>query len=767
MDVSDHASVKVDKNIPLEVDLQCLTANNLESDARDGIQILINAIFECPTVSNEDGVFATLPRSMKNQIPRAKPIPKQKPMTRWEKFAAAKGIQKTKKKRVVFDENTGEYRPTFGYKNQGKSGKDLSDWIKEVPDETGNNLLIRDPTTDMYQADREEKKKRVEKNQMQQRRNQEESYAKQKGLDHKSFKKQMLYKQIVDANVSTASMGKFDPKLKNDNVKVKGVKRKFESSTGPVEVEKQKNLDIAEKIGKPKKEEINVRQAVNVHSSKRRKNQKSRRVPIHHIDQIYFVSILLLCIQVTIKLTSSDVKSMPQKLVSEGATCIQVDTNRMKEIASKFRITGYPSFQFFVNGTVFSSLILDPVKIPEVLRECILAQSKYHEAKSGSHLASLLVYDGLSACLFYSSRHQNHKNHIFSMISLSRFYPTMQFCGIDEMLGIDELRGKYDINLYPTYMLFYKSQPCVSVNNESQIIEKLKAFEKSGYEGIVTLDRNSKKVISDESYFNQSKVEKRSSKVSQSQTAIEKSRSLVPAGHQRNSLLGRRISLGTATPAPIDTTDSARLSRKGLGDNGLATPISMKSDSSSLYSSPQVSSRRRSTMDSGSGTFVSKGELRPKNKGIPVSPSIMENAVFDFPEEIFEDKRNSVFITPASQSNSRAVEILVQSVIDQSAKLVLADDGYSIVEQIDAIPEIVIAEHAKAIRQEQLEETFFLQKAFKEDNDIPIDEFVNETKKLRDLLPQKEYKPRSRSPSIRNDSSKSITEVVTQFNESI
>lgn len=198
----------------------------MEADARDGIQILVNAIFECPTVSNEDGVFATLPRSVKNQVPRAKPIPKQKAMTRWEKFAAAKGIKKVKKKRVEFDENTGEYRPTFGYKNQGKSGKDLSDWIKEVPDEAGNLLVTVDPNVDLYHVEREEKKNRVAKNQMQQRRNQEEAYAQQKGMDHKAFKKQMLYKQIVDANVSTASMGKFDPKLKNDNVKVKGVKRK-------------------------------------------------------------------------------------------------------------------------------------------------------------------------------------------------------------------------------------------------------------------------------------------------------------------------------------------------------------------------------------------------------------------------------------------------------------------------------------------------------------------------------------------------------------
>ncbi len=47
------------------------------------------------------------------------------------------GIQKVSKKRVVWNEERAEYLPTFGYKNQGKSSKDLSEWIHEVPENQG------------------------------------------------------------------------------------------------------------------------------------------------------------------------------------------------------------------------------------------------------------------------------------------------------------------------------------------------------------------------------------------------------------------------------------------------------------------------------------------------------------------------------------------------------------------------------------------------------------------------------------------------------
>lgn len=66
----------------------------------------------------------------------------------------------------------------------------------------------------------------IEFTRQQQRRNQEESYSKQKGVDHKALRKQVVQKKLVDSKVSTASLGKFDKKLDKDNIKIKGSKRK-------------------------------------------------------------------------------------------------------------------------------------------------------------------------------------------------------------------------------------------------------------------------------------------------------------------------------------------------------------------------------------------------------------------------------------------------------------------------------------------------------------------------------------------------------------
>ncbi len=168
-------------------------------------------------------------------MPRAKPVPVQKASTRWEKFAAAKGIQKVKKRRVEWNEEKSEYTPTWGYKNQGNKDKDLSNWIKEVP-ETGGLLLgvySIDPNEDLFKKDRDEKKDRVQKNEMQQRRNREEATAKAQGLDHRALKKpvsqkkeqkEQLRSQLTLAKKATASMGKFDSL--EDGVKIKAGKRK-------------------------------------------------------------------------------------------------------------------------------------------------------------------------------------------------------------------------------------------------------------------------------------------------------------------------------------------------------------------------------------------------------------------------------------------------------------------------------------------------------------------------------------------------------------
>jgi len=51
---------------------------------------------------------------VKTVFPRHKKIPEQKALTKWERFAKEKGIQKTKRSRMVFDEITKTWVPRWG-----------------------------------------------------------------------------------------------------------------------------------------------------------------------------------------------------------------------------------------------------------------------------------------------------------------------------------------------------------------------------------------------------------------------------------------------------------------------------------------------------------------------------------------------------------------------------------------------------------------------------------------------------------------------------
>lgn len=184
------------------------------------MQLLVNHIFNLPTESDQDGIFALLPKPV-TVIPREKPVPKPKPPTRWEKFAKAKGIQKKKKLPVEFDESTGEYKRKYGFK--GAEDKKMEDWLIEVP----KNL---DPMTDMYALKKEAKAGRLEKNKKREKRNREEAGAgvpgiaplaarvatghsaldKIPGRQGKELRKAELERSLAVSKFSTASLGKFD-----------------------------------------------------------------------------------------------------------------------------------------------------------------------------------------------------------------------------------------------------------------------------------------------------------------------------------------------------------------------------------------------------------------------------------------------------------------------------------------------------------------------------------------------------------------------------
>ncbi|KAH0534199.1 hypothetical protein FGG08_007210 [Glutinoglossum americanum] len=110
-----------------------LTESLISSTARDGAQSLINQLLTtCPITSNSSGVLMHLPPPT-TPLPREKPLPPEKQKTKWELFAAKKGIKpktKEERKKMVFDEEKGDWVPKWGYKGKNKDGE--GDWLVEV-----------------------------------------------------------------------------------------------------------------------------------------------------------------------------------------------------------------------------------------------------------------------------------------------------------------------------------------------------------------------------------------------------------------------------------------------------------------------------------------------------------------------------------------------------------------------------------------------------------------------------------------------------------
>lgn len=69
-------------------------------------QSLVNRLFELPSEAVKGGRLAELPLPT-TALPREKPLPKPKPLTKWQKFAQQKGIVKKKRSKLLFDEATG------------------------------------------------------------------------------------------------------------------------------------------------------------------------------------------------------------------------------------------------------------------------------------------------------------------------------------------------------------------------------------------------------------------------------------------------------------------------------------------------------------------------------------------------------------------------------------------------------------------------------------------------------------------------------------
>lgn len=157
--------VAVDRPTPYTFDLGLLLANDanpittstpaestsmgvdplearLIATARDGAQGLINQLLTtCPISSTPQGVLLTLPTPT-TALPREKPLPEPKAPTKWEQFAAKRGIKpKTREQRRMksqkYNEETGLWEKTWGHNKDGRierkeRGMAQQDWLVEV-----------------------------------------------------------------------------------------------------------------------------------------------------------------------------------------------------------------------------------------------------------------------------------------------------------------------------------------------------------------------------------------------------------------------------------------------------------------------------------------------------------------------------------------------------------------------------------------------------------------------------------------------------------
>ncbi|KAK6749491.1 hypothetical protein RB195_001852 [Necator americanus] len=260
---------------------------NLLSRARKNAQYLFNKIWELNRKRVEEAVMAELPKSS-FILPREKKLPEKKEPTKWEKYAAAKGITKRKKCKKVFDDTTKEWKPTYGYKRGNDNTKD---WLIEIPEGA-------DPNKDYFGERAEKKKERIAKNETQRLKN----LARQMGstlrkgpsmdanigvgVAPEEKSKEHLRFAVDRARAATASAGKYQRLAKGEKENVKtGKKRKFLPNEAGGE--KQHALKIWEKLKSKKAKVIEEKAAAIAGPAKQENKQKKGNKPMRQKSQIH------------------------------------------------------------------------------------------------------------------------------------------------------------------------------------------------------------------------------------------------------------------------------------------------------------------------------------------------------------------------------------------------------------------------------------------------------------------------------------------------
>ncbi|CAL8093754.1 unnamed protein product [Orchesella dallaii] len=242
VDIDPGNLLVTDPNEISRLQLNSNPAEYLKDLTRSNTQLLINSIFTLPFHRVDDVIVAELPKPT-YVLPRSKPAPKARPLTKWQSYAKDKGIVKKKKSGLIWDEIVKKWVPRFGYRRA--EAEHAKDWLLEVPQHS-------DPYEDQFEKKSEAKSERVAKNELQRLRNLAKAkkivVPASKGLTSKvKQSKEELLTAVHTANKATASLGKFQPKVgKVKPLKGAGKKRQFDPLINSQE--KAKNLSVLDKI---------------------------------------------------------------------------------------------------------------------------------------------------------------------------------------------------------------------------------------------------------------------------------------------------------------------------------------------------------------------------------------------------------------------------------------------------------------------------------------------------------------------------------------
>ncbi|KAG1655123.1 hypothetical protein FOA52_012541 [Chlamydomonas sp. UWO 241] len=237
--------------------------------ARRMTQSLANKLFTLPAEPTRGGRLALLPPPL-TVLPRFQPMPKPIAMTKWEKFAQQKGITKRKRSKLVFDEQSQDWKRRHGYE---RANDELQHAIIEASDKDV-------PGEDPFARLTRERKERVNKNKKQQLDNVKEAVkvgaylpttvklasslsenGRTGGPTERGKRKHMkdeIKTAHLQAGVSTASMGKFDRRLKGERDGERnpdGKRRKFMSATD-TGAERSKLTGFADKLIRERSDDI-------------------------------------------------------------------------------------------------------------------------------------------------------------------------------------------------------------------------------------------------------------------------------------------------------------------------------------------------------------------------------------------------------------------------------------------------------------------------------------------------------------------------------